>query len=83
MRDGMPGFEQLQEYKIVHGHCLVPNKYECAEGAKLGKMGDLAARSMGTTDIENKPNAAGKPWTPLALSGRCGNRPTRWTTPVE
>jgi Helicase associated domain len=29
-------FEKLQEYKKVHGDCLVPKRYECADGTKLG-----------------------------------------------
>jgi Helicase associated domain len=29
-------FEKLQEYKTVHGDCLVPAKYKCDDGATLG-----------------------------------------------
>jgi Helicase associated domain len=42
-------FEQLKEYKKVHGHCQVPYSYESADGAKLGQWVQNQ-RSLGTTD---------------------------------
>jgi Helicase associated domain len=30
-------FEKLQEYKAVHGDCLVPERYQCDDGTKLGQ----------------------------------------------
>jgi Helicase associated domain len=44
-------FEQLMEYKKVHGNCLVPKKYECADGAKLGAWVS-AQRCVGISDSE-------------------------------
>jgi Helicase associated domain len=47
-------FEQLKEYKIVHGHCQVPNKYECADGTKLGNWVSRQ-RMAGISDSETNP----------------------------
>jgi Helicase associated domain len=46
-------FEKLQEYKIVHEHCLVPSKYECADGMKLG---DWVSRQRRAGSSDNKTN---------------------------
>jgi Helicase associated domain len=44
-------FEQLKEYREVHGHCLVPYKYECADGTKLGDWVSMQ-RTAGSSDSE-------------------------------
>jgi Helicase associated domain len=44
-------FEQLKEYKKVHGHCQVPQSYECADGTKLGKWVSKQ-RMDGSSDSE-------------------------------
>jgi Helicase associated domain len=44
-------FEQLKEYKKGHGHCEVPQRYECADGTKLGAWVS-SQRSAGTSDIK-------------------------------
>jgi Helicase associated domain len=47
-------FEQLKEYKKVHGHCQVPKSYECADGSKLG-VWVSAQRCVGISDSEMNP----------------------------
>jgi Helicase associated domain len=44
-------FEKLKEYKKCHGHCAVPQRYECADGTKLGVWVSIQ-RTAGTSDSE-------------------------------
>jgi Helicase associated domain len=44
-------FEQLKEYKKVHGHCQVLRSYECADGTKLGNWVSKQ-RMDGSSDSE-------------------------------
>jgi Helicase associated domain len=47
-------FEKLQEYKEVHGHCLVPYEYECADRMKLGYWVSRQRRA-GSSDNKTNP----------------------------
>jgi hypothetical protein len=47
-------FEKLKEYKAEHGDCLVPHKYNCTDGSKLGHW-VAKQRRLSTTDSVMKP----------------------------
>jgi Helicase associated domain len=46
-------FEKLQEYKTVHGDCLVPFKYKCDDGTALGAW-VVHQRSVRYTSVGGK-----------------------------
>jgi hypothetical protein len=47
-------FEKLKEYKVEHGDCLVPHKYNCTDGSRLGHW-VAKQRRLSTTDSVMKP----------------------------
>jgi hypothetical protein len=47
-------FDKLKQYKAEHGDCLVPHKYNCTEGTKLGHW-VANQRSKAATDSHINP----------------------------